>query len=135
SSLYAMLDYKLIDPRFSMVQRDEQGDIILDDVHLNDASAIFTENEFETLKKLRSTRKPTTNQKRLINELTEKENKLIFEVDKSYLKHFTETAKRLGITPIFDLVFNHLAKNAPFFIENEELCDPSDRTFPDATAF
>lgn len=56
-------------------------------------------------------------------------------IDSIAIKNFTSTAKKLGITPIFDLVFNHLSSDASFIKDNPEFFDLTDRTFPDATAF
>lgn len=183
-SLYAMIDPTLIDPRFSMVQRDEDGDMALTAEQKQEAPSVFSEQlvahtkyarhellalseqitkrekEFNTLE--RSINTPRRNKP--VNESTIKSRDAIAKIlaklkdeyeqknqqfqqllarqkqciqyfDKKAMLAFTQRAKDLGMTPIFDLVLNHLGKDAAFIQEHPEFFDSEDKTFEDATAF
>ncbi len=183
-SLYAMADHSMIDPRFSVVNRDNDGDMALSPEQMEqikelDANTLLRQikalrNEIkgieELLRKrileigrlersLASRKNPgsdsfntqlqlaNVNNAKLIldallktkhaefKSLVELQNKGIRHLDTIAIKAFTKRAKELGITPIFDLVFNHLAIDAEYIQQNRDLFNFEDRTFIDATAF
>jgi hypothetical protein len=59
---------------------------------------------------------------------------IIHVLDKRALQQFTQKARSLGITPIFDLVLNHVAKDAPVQAEHQDWFG-TDGTYLDAIAF
>lgn len=178
-SLYAMSDPNLIDPRFSMVARDNEGDALLTKQQIAQLPN-YDKSIVEKIKKYRreirkigdlitlkqqdltrmevpSKRGGTVDSKgistikgkieALNNDLNKKikyfNKKLKIQrswfmlIDGDAMKAFTARAKELGITPMFDLVFNHLASDAPFAKDpnNAALFNLDDKTYPDATAF
>lgn len=174
-SLYAMMDPTLIDPRFSVVKRDVDGDMLLNEAQLEklkkfkplkmveqtkdlreeienlEAEKQARNREIERFKKRlnasnRSQLEVVQNKlKDLTKKLAEKkqsyqahlalQHNCIRQLDGEAIKAFTTQAKQLGITPIFDLVFNHLSVDAPYIKDNSALFNFEDRTFSDTTAF
>ncbi len=150
-SIYAMMDPEMIDPRFSVVKRDKDGDMVLS---INQITAILNEAQFTFpdskvnhidtfVADLKAQRKIYEQNK--VNPKAEplKENyealmalqkRCIRFLDTRALQAFTHKAKALGIAPIFDLVTNHVAKDAPITQKHPEwFCD--DNTYLDATGF
>ncbi|MGE3317922.1 MAG: hypothetical protein AB7I18_01390 [Candidatus Berkiella sp.] len=200
-SVYAMAHATLLDPRFSVVKHDDDGDMILTPAQEQALAKFEPKKIIEALKQSRQkmdelessietlqhyiqlAKKNAKNNKskaksnsfgyfnpadeldfdlddemissdvgQLERELEAAELKLekheeryskasalqaqcIMQLDTAALQAFTSRAKALGITPIFDLVLNHLAKDAAFVSANKDLFDFRDRTFPDATTF
>gem|GEM_PF-3602139 len=178
-SLYAMTDPNLIDPRFSMVKRDDDGDALLTIKQI----AQLPNYDQQVLKKIKKYRvniastqyELATRRKNLSqfenpakkdgtlaakgidtikSKIADLEQNLIRRegrfnhysniqrswfmlIDGKAMKAFTDRAKELELTPMFDLVFNHLASDAPFAKDkdNSKLFNPDDKTYPDATAF
>lgn len=176
-SLYAMSDPNLIDPRFSMVKRDEDGDVLLtkqqiarlpnykksvlskakqyrkeirllnqdilsitknlNQLHTankngkNDKGISTVQSKIKKLEKTLATTVKHLNRKIAI------QNSWLMLIDGEAMQAFTARAKELEMTPIFDLVFNHLASDAPFATDprNAALFNLDDKTYPDATAF
>ncbi len=185
-SLYAMADCDLIDPRFSVVKRDEDGDMLLlasqreqllelvpidpvDNALIKESRAVILalkdqirkrETELNRLKKaldkLHLDGADVTNTEITISSISKKKGALerslveeeatyhaylanhhqcLFALDRVALQNFTKTAKSLGLTPMFDLVFNHVAIDSPYVEMHPEFFNPDDRTFPDTMAF
>ncbi len=190
-SLYAMADMSLIDPRFSVVKRDADGDIVLTMVQialLNKEKKLGIDNVLTLTSRIKTLREEiedlevelSVKDKEIVaNESTLKKPRAkqgfdyeLFESDASDLKaehakltkekaklnkkfneslllqkrciqfldglamkEFASTAKNLGITPIFDLVVNHVANDAPIVQEHKDFFNFADRTYHDATAF
>lgn len=185
SSMYAMVDSELIDTRFSVVELDSDGFMILSEAQwqtitelqlkpieneilkrklqsIQKLSARIEQKEKDIKRTERSIqKKESANQdvRSLVLQLAQVKRSLendwqkLIKKEKYYqglmtthiacikaldtiaIKKFTTTAKKLGITPIFDLVFNHLSSDAPFIRDNPDFFNLEDRTFPDATAF
>ncbi len=186
-SIYAMADPTLIDPRFSVVARDADGDMaltqeqqrFLESTGLNiletinrckKLSAKVAATQFEIDKREKDYHK---NIKMLGQNAEDKSAKYenirttnvnikmkldayyveLEKLNQEYVKYqqtqreciqlldglamqkFTLTAKKLGMTPIFDLVFNHVSNDAALVHERAEFFNFDDKTFPDATAF
>ncbi|MCS5709962.1 alpha-amylase family protein [Candidatus Berkiella aquae] len=177
-SLYAMADATLIDPRFSVVARDEEGDMtptrkqirklgnydpkIIEqckDLRLKlrrlkinisqkeqevarNTSSNKRKNSSEVAKTITSLSSQLTTLETKKHSLEENYNHVMAQqqtwirlLDSRAMKAFTTRAKQLGITPMFDVVLNHLAVDAPFIEQNKELFNFDDKTYPDTTAF
>ena len=178
-SLYAMADPNLLDPRFSMVKRDEEGDALFtkeqiaqlpnyDEQNINKIKRYRGEiSDLKTQlgnKKRDLIRFSTPSKKggtidlkgiaaanlkiaeleqkldsklKHFNRQLQKQRSWLMSIDGKAMKAFTDRAKELGMTPMFDLVFNHLASDAPIVSDeaNAQLFNFEDKTYPDATAF
>jgi alpha-amylase len=178
-SMYAMTDTGMIDPRFSVVERDEDGDVLLSKAQIATIGSSYQlriikeskdlrETVF-TLKRTLTTRENEVNRHRValkknaneslktsitsidkiieklkkklvkneasLQSLIEQQRKWILKLDGMAMKAFSDKAKELGLTPIFDLVLNHLASDAPYVSQHPEHFNLEDKTYPDATAF
>lgn len=91
-SLYAMKYPYLINREFSVVPRDDNGNLLV------------TEDK-------------------------------AFELDKIALRNFTDTARKNNIVPMFDLVMNHVASDAPLCNEKPHWFKGIDPDFKDARKF
>ncbi|MBS0287034.1 MAG: hypothetical protein JSR17_07050 [Proteobacteria bacterium] len=152
-SIYAMWDPEMIDPRFSVVQRDKDEDAAFSLSQMtalsNDAtiakmietSGIEKFSIVQLVPLIKASRKKYAaskleQDKRVYETLLSIQRSCIQFLDKEAIKRFTAKAKELNITPIFDLVTNHVAKGAPITQKGahpEWFCD--DSTYPDATCF
>ncbi len=134
-SLYAMHSTFDIDPRFSVVKRDDKNKPEFTEPQL--AEMALDADLHKKLSELGTTNFTSDNFLIELNSARdnqELQNACVRFCDHQALKRFTQEAKRLGITPIFDLVTNHVAKGAPITVENPSWFG-EDGTYLDAVAF
>jgi len=98
--------------------------------------AEFLADEIQSLEKeLKENEAALAEQQQLYKSASLAQSRCVKQLDTAAIQAFTKRAKELGITPIFDLVLNHVSEDLPFYSNNKELFDPRDRTYPDAKTF
>lgn len=75
-----------------------------------------------------------SSKKKDLDGIFEKLKPLIIYFDTLALQRFTQTAKQLGLTPIFDLVLNHVGRDSPLCSKYPEWFKDDD-VFPDVKKF
>ena len=69
-----------------------------------------------------------------VEEIQKEQREIVHYFDKKAIKKFTKEAKERGITPMFDLVLNHVAKDSPL-VDKCPKWFAEDNYFPDTKRF